>query len=80
MPKRLHLTRRLTIALTNDAYRRLHAFAASAGLTPDEALTFVFEHFNSVTHEENLPHRLRLFKADLEAQRPRPAKSGPANL
>ena len=49
------------------------ADSSPTGLTPDEALTFVFEHFNSVTHEENLPHRLRLFKADLEAQRPRPA-------
>ena len=37
-----------------------------AGITPDEALTFLFEHFSSVTHAENLGHRLRLFKAELE--------------
>lgn len=66
MPKRLRLTRRLPIALTNDAYRTLHRFAAEAGITPDEALTFLFEHFNSVTHHENLTARLRLFKAELE--------------
>lgn len=66
MPKRLRLTRRFPVALTNDAYRALHRFADEAGITTDEALTFLFEHFNSVTHAENLGHRLRLFKAELE--------------
>ncbi|MCB1401146.1 MAG: hypothetical protein KDJ82_15570 [Rhodobacteraceae bacterium] len=65
MPKRLRLTRRFPVAMTNDAYRSLHRFAAEAGITPDEALTFLFEHFGSVTHHENLNHRLRLFKAEL---------------
>ncbi|QPZ89604.1 hypothetical protein [Thioclava electrotropha] len=65
MPKRLRLTRRFPVAMTNDAYRRLNRFAQEADITPDEALTFLFEHFNSVTHEENLNHRLRLFKAEL---------------
>jgi hypothetical protein len=69
MPKRLRLTRRFPVALTNDAYRRLLAFAAEAGLTPDEALTFLFEHFGSVTRADNLGHRLRLFKAELAARR-----------
>lgn len=66
MPKRLRLTRRFPVSLTNDAYRMLHRFAAEAGLSPDEALCFLFEHFNSVTHPENLAVRLRLFKAELE--------------
>lgn len=65
MPKRLRLTRRFPVALTNDAYRGLTRFATEAGLTPDEALTFLFENFGSVTNAETLPHRLRLFKAEL---------------
>ncbi|MCR9150187.1 MAG: hypothetical protein NXH83_08430 [Rhodobacteraceae bacterium] len=65
MPKRLRLTRRFPVAMTNDAYRGLIRFAEEAGLTPDEALTFLFENFASVTDEETLPHRLRLFKAEL---------------
>lgn len=69
MPKRLRLTRRFPVSLTNDAYRVLHRFAAEAGLTPDEALVFLFEHFGSVTHHENLTARLRLFKAELEGRK-----------
>jgi hypothetical protein len=69
MPKRLRLTRRFPVALTNDAYRRLLKFAEEAGLTTDEALTFLFEHFGSVTHPENLSHRLNLFKADLDVRK-----------
>ena len=69
MPKRLRLTRRFPVALSNDAYRRLLAFAGDAGLTTDEALTFLFEHFGSVTHPENLNHRLNLFRAELEARK-----------
>jgi len=66
MPKRLRLTRRFPVAVTNDAYRALHRFADDAGITADEALTFLFEHFGSVTDHDNLTHRLRLFKAELE--------------
>ncbi len=69
MPKRLRLTRRFPVAMTNDGYRRLLKFAGEAGLSTDEALTFLFEHFGSVTDAENLGHRLRLFKAELEARR-----------
>lgn len=69
MPKRLRLTRRFPVALTNDAYRALNRFSDEAGLTPDEALTFLFEHFGSVIHAENLGHRLRLFKAELEERK-----------
>lgn len=66
MPKRLRLTRRFTVAMTNDAHRTLFRFAEESGISVDEALTFVFEHFGSVTHAENLGHRLRLFKAELD--------------
>jgi len=66
MPKRLRLTRRFPVAVTNDAYRSLTRFADEAGLSVDEALTFLFEHFASVTDPENLGHRLRLFKAELD--------------
>ena len=66
MPTCLRLTRRFPAAMTNDAYRALQRFATEAGITQDEALTFVFEHFGSVTDHDNLTHRLRLFKAELE--------------
>ena len=66
MPKRLRLTRRFPAAMSNDAYRALQTLAAQAGITQDEALTFVFEHFNSVIDTETFNHRLRLFKAELE--------------
>jgi hypothetical protein len=66
MPKRLRLTRRFPVAVTNDAYRALTRFAAEAGISTDEALTFLFEHFGSVVDQDNLTHRLRLFKAELE--------------
>lgn len=66
MPKRLRLTRRFTVAMTNDAHRTLFRFAEEAGISVDEALTFVFEHFGSVMNADNLSHRLKLFKAELE--------------
>ena len=67
MPRRLRLTRRFPVALTEDAYRKLRRFADQAGLDQDQALVFLFENFGSVTDESNLTHRLRLFKAELEA-------------
>ncbi|OED50045.1 hypothetical protein [Leisingera sp. S232] len=66
MPKRFRLTRRLPIAMTEDGYRRLKRFAQEAGLDEGEALSFLFENFDSVTDHENLSHRLRLFNAELE--------------
>ena len=66
MPKRLRLTRRFPIAMTEDGYRRLKKFAADAGLDEGEALSFLFENFTSVINEDNLTHRLRLFNAELE--------------
>lgn len=69
MPKRLRLTRRVNMAMTEDAWRRLKRFAAEAGLDEGEALSFLFENFDSVTDDETLPHRLRLFNAELEARK-----------
>lgn len=66
MPKRLRLTRRFPVAMTEDAYRRLKRFAAEAGLDEGEALSFLFENFDSVTDRDNLTHRMRLFNAELE--------------
>lgn len=69
MPKRLRLTRRFTVAMTEDGFRRLRRFAGEAGLDEGEALSFLFEHFDSVTDRETLAHRLRLFNAELEARK-----------
>ncbi|MGL4413943.1 hypothetical protein [Roseinatronobacter monicus] len=66
MPKRFRLTRRVNIAMTEDGYRRLRRFAQDAGLDEGEALSFLFENFESITDEEKLGHRLRLFNSDLE--------------
>ena len=66
MPKRFRLTRRFPVAMTEDGYRRLKQFSAEAGLDEGEALSFLFENFNSVMNEENLTARLRLFNSELE--------------
>lgn len=66
MPKRFRLTRRFPVAMTEDGYRKLRKFSAEAGLDEGEALSFLFENFNSVINEENLGHRLRLFNSELE--------------
>ena len=69
MPRRLRLTRRFPVAMSEDGYRRLKRFATTAGLDEGEALSFLFEHFDSVTDATNLATRLRLFNADLEARK-----------
>lgn len=69
MPKRFRLTRRFNAAMTEDGYRRLKRFASEAGLDEGEALSFLFENFDSVTNDENLGHRLRLFNAELDARK-----------
>ncbi|MCR8546837.1 hypothetical protein M4578_03280 [Salipiger sp. P9] len=69
MPKRFRLTRRFPVAMTEDGYRGLKKFSAEAGLDEGEALSFLFEHFDSVTDGELLAHRLRLFNAELEARK-----------
>ena len=69
MPKRLRLTRRFPVAMTEDGYRRLRKFANEAGLDEGEALSFLFENFSSVMNHENLEARLRLFNTELEARK-----------
>ncbi len=69
MPKRFRLTRRFNVGMTEDGDRRLKRFAAEAGLDEGEALSFLFEHFDSVTNEENLIARLRLFNSELDARK-----------
>ncbi|WP_299547087.1 hypothetical protein [uncultured Tateyamaria sp.] len=69
MPKRFRLTRRFPVAMTEDGYRRLKRFAAEASLDEGEALSFLFENFDSVMNEENLTARLRLFNSELEARK-----------
>ena len=69
MPKRFRLTRRFNAAMTEDGYRRLRRFAREAGLDEGEALSFLFENFDSVTNEENRTTRLRLFNSELEARK-----------
>ena len=69
MPKRLRLTRRFPVAMTEDGYRRLRRFAEDAGLDEGEALSFLFENFDSVTDHDKLSHRLRLFNSELEARK-----------
>ena len=69
MPKRLRLTRRVNLAMTEDAWRRLKKFSSEAGLDEGEAISFLFENFGSVTDEENLVARLRLFNAELDARK-----------
>ena len=69
MPKRFRPTRRFSVAMTEDGYRGLRRFAAAAGLDEGEALSFLFENFDSVTDDELLGHRLRLFNAELEERK-----------
>jgi hypothetical protein len=66
MPKRFRMTRRFPVSMTEDGYRRLKSFSREAGLDEGEALSFLFENFSSVTHQEKLEHRLRVFNSDLE--------------
>mgnify|MGYP001801518477 FL=1 len=69
MPRRFRLTRRFPVAMTEDGYRRLKRFASEAGLDEGEALSFLFENFDSVINEETFGHRLRLFNAELDARK-----------
>lgn len=69
MPKRLRLTRRFPVAMTEDGYRRLKRFAADSALEEGEALSFLFENFNSVINEDTFGQRLRLFQNELEARK-----------
>jgi hypothetical protein len=66
MPKRFRLTRRFPVAMTEDGYRKLRRFAQEAGLDEGEALSFLFENFDSVMDKDTLTHRLRLFNSELD--------------
>ena len=67
MPKRLRLTRRFPVAMSEDGYRRLRRLTEEAGLDEGEALSFLFENFDGVINAATFGHRLRLFNARLEA-------------
>jgi hypothetical protein len=69
MPKRLRLTRRSQIAMTEDGYRKLRKLAGEAGLDEGEFLSFVFEHWGSVVNEEKFVARIRIFNSELEARK-----------
>lgn len=69
MPKRFRLTRRFSTAMTEDGYRRLKKFADEAGLDEGEALSFVFENFDSIMDEGAFMQRIRLFNSDLDARK-----------
>ncbi len=69
MPKRLRLTRRFPVAMTEDGYRRLRKFSKDAGLDEGEALSFLFENFDGILDEEKFLHRLRLFNSELDARK-----------
>lgn len=66
MPKRLRLIRRPNIAMSEDGFRKLRTLSAQAGLDEGEFLSFLFENWTSVTNEENLTAKLRVFNSELE--------------
>ena len=69
MPKRFRLTHRFPVAKTEDGYRRLKRFASEAGLDEGEALSFLFENFDSVLDDDTFAHRLRIFNSELDARK-----------
>ncbi len=69
MPKRLRLTRRPNIAMSEDGYRKLRALSSDAGLDEGEFLSFLFENWGSVINEEKLIARIRLFNSELEERK-----------
>ena len=69
MPKRLRLTRRPNIAMSEDGYRKLRSIAQEAGLDDGEFLSFLFENWGSCINEEKFVARLRLFNSELEERK-----------
>ena len=69
MPKRLRLTRRPSLAMSEDGYRKLKGLAREAGLDEGEFLSFLFENWKSVVDEDNFTHRIRLFNSELETRK-----------
>ena len=65
MPKRLRLTHRFPVAMSEDGYRRLKRFATESNLEEGEALSFLFENFDSVLNEDTFGHRLKIFQTEL---------------
>jgi hypothetical protein len=47
----------------------MRRFAQDSGLDEGEALSFLFENFDSVINEETFAHRLRLFNSELDARK-----------
>ena len=47
----------------------MRKFAGDTGLDENEALSFLFENFDSVINEDTYGHRLRLFLSDLDARK-----------
>ena len=69
MPKRLRLTRRPNIAMSEDGFRNLRGLAKEAGLDEGEFLSFLFESWGSVINEEKFIARLRLFNSEIDARK-----------
>jgi len=69
MARRLRLTRRPSIAMSEDGFRRLRRLAGEAGLDEGEFLSFLFENWGSVINEEKFVARIRLFNAELEERK-----------
>lgn len=59
----LRLHRCQTIGLSERAHRRLRRFAQEAEFSEAEAVTFVFEHFDSLMNEDTFAQRLAQFQA-----------------
>jgi hypothetical protein len=55
--------------MTQDGYRRLKRFAVDSQLEKGEALSFLFENFNSVINEDTFSQRLRIFQSELDARK-----------
>jgi hypothetical protein len=55
--------------MTEDGYRRLRRFAKESGLEEGEALSFLFENFDSVIDQDTFGHKLRNFNAELAARK-----------
>ncbi|MEM7723426.1 MAG: hypothetical protein AAF376_13780 [Pseudomonadota bacterium] len=69
MPKRLRLTRRPNIAMSEDGYRKLRAIAKEAGLDEGEFLSFLFENWKSCINEEKFIARIRIFNSELDERK-----------
>jgi hypothetical protein len=69
MTRRLRLTRRPNIAMSEDGFRRLRRLAGEAGLDEGEFLSFLFENWGSVINEEKFVARIRLFNAELDERK-----------